>query len=207
MYEVFSNAKRILIGAALQHVDQKEGKQRLLPDNIAVIRRRVFDYLVSGETQPLKLEESPEELWEHFSSWFNPIEAAGGVVISKQGWLFIRKNGKWDLPKGKVEEGETTASAAVREVAEETGAEGIEIIKPLRDTWHIYTTTDGNYMLKRTYWFLMKAGVESPLIPDQHENIEKVLWVTFSDVPEVAKTIWPNLKSLIFEAMEEAIQV
>ena len=57
----------------------------------------------------------------------NPMKAAavintcGGVVFADDQILFIMKNGKWDLPKGKIEQNETKEEAAVREISEETG--------------------------------------------------------------------------------------
>ena len=33
------------------------------------------------------------------------IKAAGGIVIKDDKILFIKKNGRWDLPKGKMEQG------------------------------------------------------------------------------------------------------
>jgi len=57
------------------------------------------------------------------------------------------------LPKGKIDKGETTSEAAVREVREETGLKNIEIIGQLPDTFHIYNQK-GKWLLKKTYWFL-----------------------------------------------------
>ncbi|HYH57216.1 MAG TPA: NUDIX domain-containing protein, partial [Anseongella sp.] len=48
------------------------------------------------------------------------IEAGGGLVINEKGqYLFIFRNGKWDLPKGKLEKGEGADAGSIREVEEE----------------------------------------------------------------------------------------
>ena len=50
------------------------------------------------------------------------VRAAGGIVTAPDNtMLLIQRNGRWDLPKGKVEPGETLLQAALREVEEETG--------------------------------------------------------------------------------------
>ena len=61
-----------------------------------------------------------DELWQTFKNDYREIEAAGGIVNNEKGeYLFISRNGKWDLPKGKIESGETPEEAATREVNEE----------------------------------------------------------------------------------------
>ena len=49
------------------------------------------------------------------------INFSGGVLLCEGKILFINKNEKWDLPKGKLEEGESLATCAVRETSEQTG--------------------------------------------------------------------------------------
>jgi len=75
------------------------------------------------------------------------------VKNQKSEYLLIKRLGIWDLPKGKIDKGETTSEAAVREVREETGLKNIEIIGQLPDTFHIYNQK-GKWLLKKTYWFL-----------------------------------------------------
>ena len=49
------------------------------------------------------------------------IKAAGGIVIKDDKILFINKNGRWDLPKGKMEHGVNKRNTAIIEISEETG--------------------------------------------------------------------------------------
>ena len=57
------------------------------------------------------------------------IRCVGGIVHDAQGRLLLIKRanepgrGRWSLPGGRVEPGETDAEAVVREVREETGLE------------------------------------------------------------------------------------
>lgn len=107
------------------------------------------------------------------------IRAAGGIVADDGGHLLlIRRNDRWDLPKGKVEEGETLQQAALREVTEETGLAQLSILhcQPVK-TYHIYNLY-GGWHLKQTSWFTMHtAGQRPPCTPQADEGITDCEWV------------------------------
>ena len=117
--------------------------------------------------------------WEHFKSQFVEIPAAGGLVRNSEGaFLFIKRLGVWDLPKGKIEKKETPELAAVREVEEECGLSGLQVINQLDSTFHIYRSPylphPNNLVLKETKWFLMNySGNEIP-VPQVEEDIHEV---------------------------------
>ena len=105
------------------------------------------------------------------------IEAAGGIVRNQNDEiLMIFRLGKWDLPKGKLEEGESVQEGAVREVIEECGISGLRVLHELPMTYHTYRIGDEN-ILKRTYWFEMKTEHNADLVPQIEEHIEKAQWV------------------------------
>src|SRR4051812_48020306 len=71
------------------------------------------------------LEALKKAIWKKFTI----IRAAGGLVVNDGGeMLFIFRRGKWDLPKGKLEEGEDLEECAVREVEEETGLKNVKLL-------------------------------------------------------------------------------
>jgi ADP-ribose pyrophosphatase YjhB (NUDIX family) len=140
--------------------------------------------------------ESQDNLLSWFSSMFRLIKAAGGVVRNTENQiLFIFRNGKWDLPKGKVEKGESLDEAAVREVEEECGLSRVKIVKKCCTTYHVYPLND-EMILKPTYWYHMTCPEGSDPKPQKEEGITEVAWIagdqlhkvkgnTFSSIVEV----------------------
>jgi 8-oxo-dGTP pyrophosphatase MutT (NUDIX family) len=142
------------------------------------------------------------KVWKQFRKSFKELPAAGGFVQNSEGaFLFIRRLGVWDLPKGKIEKKESPESAAVREVEEECGISGIKIVRPLDSTYHIYRSPwikkDNNLVLKETKWFLMNySGNEIP-VPQSEEDIEEVRWFALSEFEWVIQQTYASLAELI----------
>ncbi|HOZ81749.1 MAG TPA: NUDIX domain-containing protein [Bacteroidia bacterium] len=138
-----------------------------------------------------------ESGFKEFTKMFRNIDAAGGVVYNhEKKLLLIHRLGKWDLPKGKMEDGESPETSAMREVCEETGVCNLEIIKPLRDTFHIYQQ-NGEYILKRTYWFEMITSSATNLLPQTEENITEVKWMTKEEVNAAMQFSYESIRYLL----------
>ena len=121
--------------------------------------------------------QDPTREWNVFQQHFKNMSVAGGLVLNqKNELLVIYRLGKWDLPKGKLEEGEDIKSCALREVEEECHVFDLKIIKEMPSSYHCYMTRKGKWMLKRTHWFLMESSEKSTLIPQKDEGIESVDW-------------------------------
>mgnify|MGYP000277005700 CR=1 FL=1 len=109
--------------------------------------------------------------------------AAGGLLTNPEGailWIFRR--GFWDLPKGKLDDGELIDECALREVEEETNVSGLQLGALLLETWHIYEMK-GKWFLKKTTWFKMNTAYKAQLIPQAIEQIEAVEWVPMKKIP------------------------
>ena len=105
--------------------------------------------------QPLYIQSpDPWEALHSFFTFFNWIEAAGGIVknVNTGKLLFIKRFNKWDIPKGKIEENESASCAAIREIQEECGLQELIIQNSLTPTYHVYFGY-GEYMIKKTHWF------------------------------------------------------
>ncbi len=126
-------------------------------------------------------------------------KAGGGLVYNKNGdVLFIFRNGKWDLPKGGTEKGEDIEQTSMREVEEETGVNGLKIIKKLQKTYHIFKR-NGVYKLKITHWYEMQTDFDG--IPEGQidEGIDKVEWKNPTQIQEALKNSYENIKLLFQE--------
>ena len=134
--------------------------------------------------------------FDKFASAYTIIEAAGGIVMNgEQEVLMIYRRGKWDFPKGKVEENESVYIAAVREVVEETGIKEISITGELPSTFHTYIE-NGVSILKQTYWYDMVSWGATKPTPQTEEDITEVKWVPFEQVAELLAGSYPSLFDL-----------
>ena len=132
-----------------------------------------------------------------FKKKYPEIIAAGGKVINnKSEILFIYRNKKWDLPKGKAEKNEIISETALREVKEETGIKNLSIIKPLDKTYHIFKRDGKNY-LKSTYWFEMKSDFNGKFKPQKKEGITRVEWIGIENLSSILPKSYANIRLLI----------
>jgi 8-oxo-(d)GTP phosphatase len=118
---------------------------------------------------------------EAIKASFKKIDAGGGLVLKNEKYLMIHRLGLWDLPKGKLDEGETIEQCAVREVEEECQIKAT-LLEKITDTWHSYTTRGGNDMLKKTSWYLMACADDSQMKPQTEESIDEIRWMTKEEV-------------------------
>lgn len=139
-------------------------------------------------------------LRNEFSSLFQPVHAAGGLVRNSKGeFLVIRRNGIWDLPKGKSESGESSLDAAVREVCEECGIRKPEVNRFLTKTYHAYQI-NGTSVLKETDWFEMSVNGSENLHPEEEENITEIRWFSAEDLPLLKSNTFPLILDVLYEA-------
>jgi 8-oxo-dGTP pyrophosphatase MutT (NUDIX family) len=138
-----------------------------------------------------------EKLKKDFFKMFTTVEAAGGLVENDKGeWLLIHRRGYWDLPKGKIDKGETPEQASVREVEEETGLKKIKRNKLINTTFHTYHEF-GKFILKPTYWFSMKTNGSQELKPQTTEDITEVKWVKKTDASAYFASMYPSVRDVI----------
>jgi 8-oxo-(d)GTP phosphatase len=129
---------------------------------------------------------------------FKIIKAGGGVVKNnKEEILFIYRLKKWDLPKGKLDKGESIKQCAKREVEEETKVK-VKLEKKITSTWHTYTSKK-KFILKKTTWYKMYSLDSSKMKPQKKENIEKVEWMKNSTIKEILLNSYKTLNHVMSE--------
>lgn len=202
MYKVFLNDREIVIA---QSADQNMFQHFEVAENIQVVdevKNWFSKFVNKTKTNALITHNNPDEFMTTvFRQAFTLIEAAGGVVRRNNQFLFIFRNGKWDLPKGKLDGGESPAEAAIREVEEECGIQGHQIVKSLPPTWHIYQSvwkgSAGEWILKKTYWFEMEYTEIENGTPETKEDITEVRWFKKEQFGLILRNTYSNLKSII----------
>ena len=123
--------------------------------------------------------------------------AAGGIVANEEGAiLFMFRRGKWDLPKGKLDEGETLEQCAVREIEEETGLRNVELGSLIGTTIHHYTE-HGKNIEKETHWYSMEARGNQQLVPQTEEDISELKWVAKRELGEYLENSYNNIVEIV----------
>ena len=200
MYKIFYNSRVLVLCS-----DSKEVKQ---PDAVYVCP--------AGSSLPKELPEifrgdsiiktiavvtcNPEQTFNELRRNFKEITAAGGLVHNERGeFLLILRNGIWDLPKGKAEEGEMIQTTALREVGEECGLKGVTLGAPICITRHCYSLGD-DFILKHTHWFHMECSSAEKLVPQTEEGIEQIKWVAKKDLHKYAELTYPSLREVMAAA-------
>jgi 8-oxo-dGTP pyrophosphatase MutT (NUDIX family) len=123
--------------------------------------------------------------------------AAGGLVTNEENEILcIYRKGFWDLPKGKVDQGENIIDAAVREVEEETGVVAIITNFEPTITYHTYVM-NGQFCIKETYWYSMKANINNQLKPQLEEDITAIEWINSKNFEEKKELFYPLISGLI----------
>ncbi|MEE9362830.1 MAG: NUDIX domain-containing protein [Cellulophaga sp.] len=194
MYKVFVNESPLILTNKLS--ETANSKYFLL--NSAAIQEAIDALFKKKITEAYIYHPNHEEILRKFTKNIPLVVAAGGVVTNKKGKvLFIYRNDKWDLPKGKLDKGETIEAAAIREVEEETGVKGLKIENFLKITYHVFKR-NGVYKLKEVHWFAMKTSYTGDLQGQLDEGIEKVKWKGPEKIKKALKNSYMNIK-ILFE--------
>lgn len=144
-----------------------------------------------------------EALKKTFFKKFTLVQAAGGLVRNEgKELLLIFRRGKWDLPKGKLDKGESLEDCAVREVQEETGLKDIKLLTPLTITYHTYRE-GARFILKESHWYNMKASNNEKLTPQTEEDISEIRWVGETELPPLLKNTFPSIADVLKAGLPE----
>ncbi len=140
---------------------------------------------------------NPDKLLSKFRKKVKTIIAGGGRVSNLKGEiLFIYRNKKWDLPKGRIERNETIEEGALREVKEETGVKKLKIIGPIGPTYHLFKR-NGETKLKITHWFEMSTTYSGELCPEKSEGISKAVWLSEDKIQKASTKSYANIANLL----------
>lgn len=170
--------------------------------NLNGLKGFLFDTLLQHQNKNVFIELKDTRLgWECFQSLFTIKEAAGGLVYNNNNeWLFIKRRGLWDIPKGHIEKKEKRKKAAIREVAEECGIKKLKIKDKLTTTYHTYWLNE-KPVLKPTHWYLMKNKTNEEPNPQVEEEITEARWMKKEEVPLVFENTFPSIVDVVNAAL------
>lgn len=196
MHKIFAGEKCIVISSKVGKRDEKSSKV-IVFSSAEVLHKEYGQFIRASKLKTLYVIGEEEKAWRVFRSLFNYIEAAGGLVLNPKGeLLMIYRNGHWDLPKGKMENGETPEQTAIREVEEECGIKQIKIVESLISTYHIFSQNRNN-CIKRTYWFEMSSKDTSKPKAQEEEGIEEAKWMPAGELKKVMGKVYLSLQEVL----------
>lgn len=203
MYKIYFDEKSLVI---LSPNGQKKEGQKDAP-NFSYSEdglETVLMALKCGEQQScMMIADNEEEALNAFKKKYLVIQAGGGLVHTPDHFLLlIFRRGKWDLPKGKLEEGEDLAACSVREVEEETGLTAPVLEEKILVTYHTYSEK-GKEILKESHWYLMAVTEKQDLQPQTDEDIDICEWVHIKDLDPYKDNMHPSVKDVLEEGLKQ----
>jgi 8-oxo-dGTP pyrophosphatase MutT (NUDIX family) len=196
-YKVFIGDNPLLIIAPelAQSVDLSDITISVKPTEYEL--QEVYRDLIRHKNQTaMWISPEPDTAFKQLCGQFKMVEAAGGIVQLGSKFLFILRHGKWDLPKGKAEKGESRSETARREVEEECGFEVDEVANLAGITYHTYER-DNARVLKPSYWFWMSVDEMPVLIPQEEEGITRVEFLDAPEIHAILDDMYVSIKELV----------
>lgn len=194
MYKVFVNEKELFLSKSPENLEKTFSY--VGPETIEM----GIDLLQNTSCKSVNVYSTDvEQMWKEFRKSIIAIEAAGGIVKNEEKEiLFIKRLDKWDLPKGKIEKGESTEIAALREIEEETGISNLKIEAFITESYHIYMDRNQQNILKITHWFSMKHHGNEIAKPQLEEGITEVSWKNSDEIKkQVYTSTFKNIKMIL----------
>ncbi len=185
MLKIYFNQKPLIITSRLTKEEENYRKKEttvFIDDYNTDTVRYILQKMEEDTEAAIIITDRESEVLSDFKEHLTVLQAAGGFVYTPaMDVLLIFRRGKWDLPKGKLDEAEELEECAVREVEEETGLSAIHLNEKLLITYHTYYEKTV-HILKETHWYLMRVDQQQELIPQTDEDIEKCEWISLHDL-------------------------
>jgi len=212
MYKLFINNKIVFICQNPSFVDNLMQQEYIIEPYVSKADFEVLLKIIQSDANPnnvIVYHKDVEKAFAEICSCFTGVPAAGGVVFNAQDEvLLIHRRGFWDLPKGKIDSGESTEDAAIREVIEETGLKHVTITAPVtfkklmnKATYHSYFL-DNKPALKISYWYKMSTDFDGDLVPQEEEDIEQAVWVSKQDIPDYFDNMYLSIIDVLKEVVD-----
>ena len=198
--KIFVNESPIYITDELSTELRKKSNDNnvlFITDENEIIIDPILAALKTDKKEVIILVDKIEKAKALFLTHLTIIEAAGGIVQNeKKEILFIFRRGKWDLPKGKIENNETPEISAAREIEEETGVTNLILKRKIGETYHIYEENKA-MILKTSHWFYFLSNEQQDIKAQTEEDITKVKWIHTRNIKEPMTNTYQNIKDIL----------
>ncbi|HEY0273691.1 MAG TPA: NUDIX domain-containing protein [Chitinophaga sp.] len=198
-YTIFINERPLILGDSIQGIPPEFLNAPLFtqPDG-ARVAATIHDLKTGKYAATVLIDAQVNDLLERVKSYFTVLVAGGGLVVNPEGEVLLMfRRGKWDLPKGKLDEGETIEQCAIREVAEETGLHNVSLLYKITETYHYYAQKN-QPILKHTIWFKMQFTGTELTVPQIEEDILDIQWVKPANIGKYMQYAYQNIRT-VFE--------
>lgn len=201
IFTIYLNERPLIICPRQKDIpaDYKDAPVCPNPDDAAITQ--TLHALETGEIpSAVFVQADTKKLLEAVKGHFSIFVAAGGLIINPEGEILLMfRRGKWDLPKGKQDEGESLEECAIREVQEETGLQHIALGEKITETYHYYPLKEQK-VLKHTHWYKMQFTGTELTVPQIEEDIMDIQWIKPENLGKYLKFSYNNIMDVFTKA-------
>ncbi len=198
---IYLNERPLILSANQKDIPAEHLEAPVCPKPDAAAISQTLQALENGEIPAaVFVQTDTQKLLESIKSHFTVLVAAGGLITNTAGEILLMfRRGKWDLPKGKLDEGENLEECAVREVKEETGLHSIKLGDKITETFHYYPTKSKK-VLKHVYWYRMQFTGTELTVPQIEEDIMDIQWIKPEHLGKYLKFSYQNIQEVFTKA-------
>ncbi|RPD41613.1 NUDIX domain-containing protein [Chitinophaga barathri] len=198
---IYINEKPLVIAGLQQHLSPEFVNAATLFSPSDEETAQTIRLLDKGELPMAVLRSpNPETVLAQVKSHFTEFVAAGGLITNATGEVLLMfRRGKWDMPKGKLDDGETLEQCALREVQEETGLRNVRLGHLITETYHYYPLKEKK-VLKHSYWYRMYFTGTELTIPQIEEDIMDIQWIRPDNLGKYMQYSYQNIVDVVVKA-------
>lgn len=201
IFTIYLNERPLILCPRQRDIPASYKDAPVCPNPDAAAIKQTLSALEEGDIQAaVFVQADTRRLLEVIKSHFSVFVAAGGLITNPQGEILLMfRRGKWDLPKGKQDDGESLEECAVREVREETGLQNISLEQKITETYHYYPLKEKK-VLKHTYWYKMQFTGTELTVPQIEEDIMDIQWIRPENLGKYLKFSYNNIIDVFVKA-------
>lgn len=200
-FTIYLNERPLILCPRQRDIPANYKDAPVCPNPDAAAISQTLLALENGEiSSAVFVQADTKRLLEAIKSHFSVFVAAGGLIVNPEGEILLMfRRGKWDLPKGKQDEGESLEACALREVQEETGLHQVSLGEKITETFHYYSLKEKK-VLKHAHWYKMQFSGTELTVPQIEEDITDIQWIKPENLGKYLKYSYQNIVDVFLKA-------